>query len=101
MASSSPAADRRSSAAHSTRSSREVGKTRPFGVPRSCARIADALQERRDAVRRSDLADEIDVADVDAELERRGGDERAQPPVFSRVSASSRFSFDEAAVMRA
>ena len=41
---------------------------------------ADALQERRDAVRRSDLADQIDRADVDAELERRGGDERLELP---------------------
>jgi hypothetical protein len=33
------------------------------------ARTADALQERRDAMRRADLADEIDMADVDAELQ--------------------------------
>ena len=46
------------------------------------AGAADALQERRDAVRRSNLADEIDVADVDAELERRRRDERAQLPVL-------------------
>ena len=42
------------------------------------AGAADALQQRRDPVRRSDLADEIDVADVDAELERRRRDERLQ-----------------------
>ena len=41
-------------------------------------RAADALQERGDAARRTDLAHELDRADVDAELERRGGDERAQ-----------------------
>ena len=39
---------------------------------------ADPLQERRDAARRADLADQLDRADVDAELERRGGHERAQ-----------------------
>ena len=39
---------------------------------------ADALQERGDAARRADLADQLDRADVDAELERRGGDQRAQ-----------------------
>ena len=38
----------------------------------------DALQERGDAARRPDLADELDRADVDAELQRRGGDQRAQ-----------------------
>ncbi|PYR11591.1 MAG: hypothetical protein DMG00_10115, partial [Acidobacteria bacterium] len=32
------------------------------------SRAADALQERRDPVRRSDLADEVDRSDVDAEL---------------------------------
>jgi hypothetical protein len=32
-------------------------------------RSADTLQQRRDAVRRSDLTDEIDVPDVDTELQ--------------------------------
>ncbi len=39
---------------------------------------ADALQERGDAARRTDLAHQLHRADVDAELERRGGDQRAQ-----------------------
>ena len=39
---------------------------------------ADPLEERGDAARRADLAHELDRADVDAELERRGGDERPQ-----------------------
>ena len=34
---------------------------------------ADALQEHRDAARRAELADELHVADVDAELERGRG----------------------------
>jgi len=38
-----------------------------------------ALQQRRDAVRRGDLADEIDVADVDPELEGGGRDQHPQP----------------------
>ena len=42
------------------------------------ARASDALQQRGDPVRRSDLADQVDVADVDAELERGRGDERLQ-----------------------
>ena len=41
-------------------------------------RAPDPLHERRDAVRRPDLADELDRADVDPELERGGGDERAE-----------------------
>ena len=41
-------------------------------------RAADALEEGGDAAGRADLAHELDRADVDAELERRGGDERAQ-----------------------
>ena len=42
------------------------------------ARAADALQERGDRPRRADLADQVDVADVDAHLERRGGDDRLE-----------------------
>ena len=45
-------------------------------------RAADALKEGRDRARRADLADEFDVADVDAELERGGGDHRFQ---FARL----------------
>ena len=44
------------------------------------ARASDALQQRRDPMRRSDLADQVDVADVDAELERGRRDERLQLP---------------------
>src|SRR5215475_14084806 len=46
------------------------------------ARAPHALQERRDAMGRPELADEIDVTDVDAEFERRGRDERAQLSVL-------------------
>ena len=42
------------------------------------AGAADALQEGRDAAGRADLADEVDAADVDAELQRGGADERLQ-----------------------
>ena len=38
------------------------------------ARAADPLEQRRDRPRRAELDDEIDGADVDAELERRRGD---------------------------
>ncbi len=39
------------------------------------ARAADALQQDREASRRADVADNIDVADVDAELQRGGRDD--------------------------
>ena len=39
---------------------------------------AHPLQERGDAARRADLAHQLDRADVDAELQRRGGDQRPQ-----------------------
>ena len=42
------------------------------------AGAADALQEGRDRARRAELAHQVDLADVDAELERGGGDQRAQ-----------------------
>jgi hypothetical protein len=38
----------------------------------------DPLQQRGDPLRRADLADQIDVADVDPELQRRRRDDRAQ-----------------------
>ncbi len=54
----------------------------PRGLAHLVARTADALQATRDRSRRLDLADEVDGAHVDAELERRGGDEARQgrPP---------------------
>ena len=42
------------------------------------AGAADALQERGDAAWRADLADQVDVADVDAEFQRGGGDEHLE-----------------------
>ena len=46
--------------------------------PRAWPERPDALEQRRDAARRADLADQLDRSDVDAELERGGGHERAQ-----------------------
>ena len=52
------------------------------------AGAADPLQEGRDRAWRADLADEVDVADVDAEFERGGRDQRFQfaalEPLFGR-----------------
>ena len=77
--SSSPRRTLSSSAAHSISSSRVSGKEPPLGrAADRVARAADALQKRRDRARRAELADEVDVADVDAELERGGGDQRFQ-----------------------
>ncbi len=41
-------------------------------------RASDPLEQRCDPMRRANLTDEIHVPDVDAQLQRRGGDERAQ-----------------------
>lgn len=63
-------------------------------------RAADALQERRDAARRADLADEIDVADVDAEFERRGRDEQLQFAALQALLGVEAVLLRQAAVMR-
>jgi hypothetical protein len=47
---------------------------------------ACALQERGNRAWRAELADELDVADVDAELERRRGDQRAAAHRFSTAA---------------
>ena len=65
------------------------------------AGAADALQEARDRTRRAELADEIDVADVDAELERGGGDERLKLAVLQPLLGLESQLLGEAAVMRA
>ena len=64
------------------------------------ARAADPLQEARDRARRAELADEIDVADVDAQLERRGGDQRLQLAVLQPLLGVEPLLLGQAAVMR-
>jgi len=60
---------------------------------------SDPLQQRGDPVRRSNLAHQIDMADVDSELERCRCNERAQPSrLESRLGIEPRF-FRQAAVM--
>ena len=49
------------------------------GLVHAVIGAADALQKPRSALRRADIDHEIDVAPVDAEIERGGGDHRAQP----------------------
>ena len=49
------------------------------GLVHAVVGAADALQQPRGALRRADIDDEIDVAPVDAEIERGGAHHRAQP----------------------
>src|SRR4029077_18519913 len=64
------------------------------------AGAADALQQGRNPVRRADLADKIDVADVDAQFERRRRDQRLELPALEpRLGVEPAF-LREASVMR-
>src|SRR5262249_40849673 len=65
------------------------------------ARASDALKKGRDRARRAELADEVHVTDIDAELERRGGDERFQLAVFQALLGIEALLLRETAVMRA
>ena len=60
----------------------------------------DPLQEARDRARRAELADQIDVADVDAELERGGRDQRLQLAALQPLLGVEPLLLGEAAVMR-
>ena len=69
-----------SAARHSSTSKRLAGTSTPRRrLVHAMVGAADALQQARGALRRADIDDEIDVAPVDAEIERRGADHRAQP----------------------
>ena len=89
------------SAASSSRSSRVVAKKRPLGMaprqwparPTRCSAGAMARGE-------FDLADEIDGADVDAELERGGGDEQFDLAGFELALGFEAKLAREAAVVR-
>src|SRR5207302_9551038 len=58
------------------------------------------LQECRNRVRRSDLADEIDRADVNAEFKRRRRDQSFQLAAFEPLLGIEALLLGEAAVMR-
>ena len=64
-------------------------------------RAPDPLQETRDRARRSELADQVDLADVDAELERGGRDQRLQRTAFQTLLGIQPQLLGEAAVVRA
>ena len=79
MASTAPSCIARVTAAQATRSPRNFGKMIPsLTASDLVASAADSLQAARDRRRRFDLHDEIDRPHVDAELERRGGNERPE-----------------------
>ena len=64
------------------------------------AGAADALQEGRDRARRAELADQVDVADVDAELERGGRHQRLELAALEPLLGVEPLLLGEAAVMR-
>ncbi len=64
-------------------------------------RAPDPLQEACDPARRSELTDQIDLADVDAELERGGRDQCLQRATFQTLLGVQPQLLGEAAVMRA
>ncbi len=70
------------------------------GATDRMAGAADALQEACDRARRTELADEIDVSDVDAEFERSGGDEGFQLAVLEPLLCREPLLLRHAAVMR-
>ena len=77
------------------------GKPAAFGQAAALMfRAADALEKGGDGTRGAQLANQIDRADINAQFQRRGGDERLQfaalEPIL-RVEAQFR---REAAVMR-
>ena len=94
------AAHASSSAAHSTSSSRDSGNSRPFGVPPT-AWPERPTRCRKVAIepRRAELADEIDIADVDAELERRGRDQRLELAALEPLLGIKPLLLGEAAVV--
>ena len=55
------------------------------GLVEAVVGAADALEQARRPLGRAHLADEVDIAPVDAEVEAGGGDERAQAAVAHRA----------------
>ena len=60
----------------------------------------DTLQETRDRTRRAKLAHQIDVADVDAQFQRRGGHQRLEFAVLQPLLGCQAVLLRHAAVMR-
>ena len=64
------------------------------------AGAAHPLQKRGDGARRADLADQIDVADVDAQLQRGGGDQHLQLAALEALLGVEAKFLGQAAVVR-
>ena len=64
------------------------------------ARAADPLDRGRDALGRVDLADQLDRADVDTQLQRRGRDQRAQLTALKPLLGRDPLGARETPVMR-
>jgi len=60
----------------------------------------DALEEGRDRARRAELADEVDLADVDAQLERSRRHQRLELAVLEPLLGVEALLFGEAAMVR-
>ena len=60
----------------------------------------DPLQKHRDGARRAQLADELNVADVDSQLERSGGDHRLELARLEALLRVEALLLREAAVVR-
>jgi len=63
-------------------------------------RPADPLEPYSDRTRRTDLADQIHGADIDSQLERRGGDDSPQLTVLQALLGLKPQSAGKAAMMR-
>ena len=86
IVSSCPARNPRTSAAHSTSSSRLIGKKRAFGVaPRQWPERPTRCSATCSAPGLPSCATRSDRADVDAQLERGGGHDRAKRPRLEPV----------------
>ena len=60
----------------------------------------DALQETGDGTSGTDLADQVDIADIDAEFERSSGDQGAQLTRFQSLLRRQTLFTRQAAMMR-
>jgi hypothetical protein len=54
------------------------GEQAPLGVPPTWCPERPTVAGSRRSNRRGDLADQVDIADIDAQLQRRGGDQHLQ-----------------------
>ncbi len=70
------------------------------GAVDGVARASDPLQEGGDRARRAELADQIDLPDVDAEFERSGRHQRLQRAALEALLGVQPALLGEAAVMR-